>query len=153
MPQAVFRRCWSPQGVGSNHSKGMPQPQGRWTCQWEWGKGNKSQKTFFSMSLYTCYHQKMWPSFRVNLLISNDTDLGFLCFKWSRFRVNLPISNVTNKKNPSQVWPTAWFLVDSRCSQVDNHDKTSQVHSSSTWHTITSPYVMLSFQIQTIPRS
>lgn len=40
--------------------------------------------------------------------------------------MGLPTSNDLIKKNPSQVYPDVWVLVNSRCGQVDNQEYPSQ---------------------------
>lgn len=45
-----------------------------------------------------------------------------------RLEVDLPTSNDLIKKNPAQMCPVTWGLVNSRCSPVDNQEEPPQVN-------------------------
>ena len=55
--------------VGFIIGEGMLQQQSRWTCQQEWGEAGKKQNLLSSKSLHLGGHQKVWPGFRVGLLL------------------------------------------------------------------------------------
>ena len=102
----VFSLHWNPEEVASNTSEGMPQQLDGWICQWEWRQAGKKQGLSSSLSFYIHCLQKVWPIFRVDILIQ---------VKWSRFKVGLSILNDPIKNDSSWVWNLEpqmdWVLV------------------------------------------
>lgn len=68
------------------------------------GKQSKNQALPSSMSSYMGYYQRVWPRVRMDFLTSNELDLR------SVFLTEVFL----NKKNPSQVCPAVWVLINSR---------------------------------------
>jgi len=71
----VFSLQWDIREGGSNISKGMQQPQERWTCQWEWRQADKNQSLLLS-------HSSIWVATRKSHLHLGQIFL--IQITWSR---------------------------------------------------------------------
>lgn len=90
----VFGLGWNPGEVGFNRLEEL-------AYRSESKRGQGEGTKFLLPSCYVCYHQKVWPNFRLNVPVPND---------------------LTTKRNLSSKHTTAWISVGSRCGQVDNQD-------------------------------
>lgn len=112
MSQLVFSICH----LGSNASDGMDLLVGE---PGQAGKGKEA--SFFQVFLYRLPAEDM-----------AQIKGGSFHLKRSGLKEGLSTSNETRKKNPLQVYPATWVLVNPRCPQVDNQEQPSQVHPFST---------------------
>ena len=102
-------------------------------------KQAKTQQASFFCALYVDCQQNVWSRFKD----------GSSHFKDNGLKVGLPTSNDLIKtkrkkeRNPSEVYPAIWVLVNARCSQIDNQEypshpprgKRYQLHASFlTWY-------------------
>jgi hypothetical protein len=96
--------CWNLEEAGSKASEGTDFP----------GRVRASRRA--SVLLPCPFHRL--PAEAVAQIEGGSPHL-----KRSILKVGLPTSNdLIKKRNPSQVYPTTWVLVNSRCSQDDNQE-------------------------------
>lgn len=99
MSQLVFSRCWNPEYVSSNAKL----------------RNGLASKSEVSRQRKKKYHSSVFCLRKVWTRLKNVPSH----LKRSRVKAILPTLNVFIKKIPSQMYPSSWIVVNSRCSQAD----------------------------------
>jgi hypothetical protein len=111
MSWLVFSIHWNPEEVRSNASERMDLPSQSKQAE----QALSSSKSFIWLpSEGGSDYRHIFPLQKIQI-----KDRSFL-LKRSGLKMGLPTSNDLRKKNPSQVYPAAWVLVNSRYSQTDD---------------------------------